>query len=153
MAEARLRSSGCKKKRLKVLADPKSNIIQISVFNGSPVVAQEIAARLMEKFAARQSVIFGAPQTVFLQKQADSMQKKMESSQQELLDFKQKQGITLLDEEIAQLLAEKEGTCRCIPSRLRATCKPRSPSSRVTMPLWNSTLSSRQPHYPEPRES
>ena len=96
-----------REKGLKVSADPKSNIIEISVLNGSPVVAQEIAARLMEKFATRQSVIFGAPQTVFLQQQADSMQKKMEQSQQELRDFKQKEGITLLDEEITELLAEK----------------------------------------------
>jgi uncharacterized protein involved in exopolysaccharide biosynthesis len=96
------------KKDLKVFADPKSNIIEISVTNGNPVIAQEIAARLMEVFTARQSVIFGVPQTAFLQQQADVMQKKMERSQQELRDFKQQQGITLLDEEITQLLAEKK---------------------------------------------
>ncbi len=102
-AVVRLREKG-----LKVLADPKSNIIEISILNANAVIAQEIAARLMEKFAARQSVIFGVPQTAFLQQQADSMRKKMEQSQQELRDFKQKEGITLLDEEIAQLLAEKK---------------------------------------------
>ncbi len=101
-AVSRLREKG-----LKVYADPKSNIIEISVLDGSPVVAQEIAARLMEIFTSRQSIIFGAPQTAFLQQQAESMRKKMEQSQQELRDFKQKEGITLIDEEIAQLLAEK----------------------------------------------
>lgn len=101
-AVSRLREKG-----IKVYADPKSNIISISASNGSPVIAQEIAARLMDIFTARQSVIFGAPQTAFLQQQADAMRKKMEQSQQELRDFKQKEGITLLDEEISQLLAEK----------------------------------------------
>jgi uncharacterized protein involved in exopolysaccharide biosynthesis len=97
-----------RKKDLKVFADPKSNIIEVSVLNGSPIIAQQIASRLMEIFATRQSVIFGAPQTAFLQQQADAMRKKMEQSQQELRDFKQTEGITLLDEEITQLLAEKK---------------------------------------------
>jgi uncharacterized protein involved in exopolysaccharide biosynthesis len=97
-----------RKKGLKVSADPKSNIIEVSVLNQSPVIAQEVATRLMEVFTARQSVIFGAPQTAFLQQQSDSMRKKMEESQQELRDFKQKEGITLLDEEITQLLGEKK---------------------------------------------
>jgi uncharacterized protein involved in exopolysaccharide biosynthesis len=101
-AVIRLREKG-----LKVFADPKSNVIEISVLNGNPVAAQEIAAHLMEIFTARQSVIFGASQTAFLQQQADAMRKKMEQSQQDLRDFKQKEGITLLDEEIDQLLAEK----------------------------------------------
>jgi uncharacterized protein involved in exopolysaccharide biosynthesis len=96
-----------REKEFKVSVDPKSNIIKVSALNGNPVVAQEIAARLMEAFTTRQSVIFGVPQTAFLQQQADAMRQRMEQSQMELRDFKQKQGITRLDEEIDQLLAEK----------------------------------------------
>lgn len=96
------------KKGLKVYAEPKSNIIEIDVRNENPVIAQKVASVLMELFTTRQPVIFGVPQTAFLQQQADVMRKKMEQSQQDFRDFKQKAGITLLDEEIAQLLAEKK---------------------------------------------
>ncbi len=102
-AVARLRAQG-----LKVVSDPRSEVIRISVFNRDPVVAQEVAARIIKIFTARQSVIFGTPHTAFLQQQADDMRKKMEQSEQDLRDFKQNKGITLLDEEVTQLLAEKK---------------------------------------------
>ncbi|MBU6474406.1 MAG: hypothetical protein KGL10_09220 [Alphaproteobacteria bacterium] len=102
-AVARLRAKG-----LKVESDPRSDVIAFSVFNGDPAVARDVAARIMQVFTARQSVIFGAPHTVFLQQQADAMRGKMERSEQDLRDFKRMNGITLLDEEVTQLLAEKK---------------------------------------------
>jgi tyrosine-protein kinase Etk/Wzc len=98
------------KSDLTIKADPQSNIINIKMQNRDPQVVSLLAMRLMEMFMKRQSEIYAKPQTNFLQEQIKQSSAKLEQSQQQLKDFKAKNGVSSIEEELAELLRQKGDT-------------------------------------------
>lgn len=92
---------------LTIVTDNKSNLIEVFVKHKDPVIAAELANRLMEKFLARQIQVYNTPQTDFLKQQVESIKIQLDKSQREFLDFKKSLEISDIDLEIAQLLQEK----------------------------------------------
>lgn len=95
------------KSDLGAYTDSKSNIIELTINNKDPIVAQRFAMLLLEKFIARQAEVFNAPQTDFLQQQTGGTRTRLEDAQKAFQAFKQEVGISVLDEEMEQLLTEK----------------------------------------------
>lgn len=91
---------------LKVTYD-QTHVIDIAVRNQDPQIAMEIATRIMQAFVRRRTEIYNTPQTNFLRQQIDEARQKLQGSQHDLQAFKEKAGISAIDEELAQLLREK----------------------------------------------
>ncbi|MGZ9097470.1 MAG: GumC family protein [Micavibrio sp.] len=91
---------------LKVTYD-QTHVIDIAVRNQDPKIAMEIATRVMQAFVRRRTEIYNTPQTDFLRQQIEEARQKLQGAQHDLQAFKQKAGISAIDEELAQLLREK----------------------------------------------
>lgn len=89
------------------LVNDKSRMIDISVRNGNPAVAAEFAKLVMDVFINKRTEIYNIPQTDVLEKQTEDVRHKLEKTRKDFQDFKQKTGISGLDEELSQLLREK----------------------------------------------
>jgi len=94
-------------KDLIVSNDSESSVVDVTVKNKDPQIAKEFADALIVAFIARQTAIYSAPQIDFLDKQIAESKKKFEDSQKEFQDFKEQVGISNLDQEVTELLAEK----------------------------------------------
>lgn len=84
-----------------------SNIIEVSVRSQDPEIAALLAGTLMDKFILRQAEVYSSAQTSFLDKQVAEMKAKRDQSWAEFSDFKEKVGISAIDEEMDQLLRQK----------------------------------------------
>jgi uncharacterized protein involved in exopolysaccharide biosynthesis len=94
-------------KDLKATNDAESNIVEIAVRNKDPQVAKDFAQTLIEMFIAKQTEIYSAPHSDFLEKQIAETQQKLQEAQKQFQGFKQKTGISNLDQEVTELLTEK----------------------------------------------
>lgn len=92
---------------LNVKSNAKSNIIEIRVMNEDPKLAAEFIGKLMDKFIARQMEVYNQPQLEFLSQQVKQAHDRLETSQQTYHAFKNKVGISSIEDELTQLLKEK----------------------------------------------
>ncbi len=94
-------------KDLEVKPATTGDIIEISVLNPDPHLAQQVVSRLIQVFVDRQSDVFNKPQTEFLSEQMEHAQAELTKQQQTLQEFKARTGMTSIDEELAQLMEQK----------------------------------------------
>ena len=86
----------------------ESNILQISVFNGDPHVAQETMSTLLSEFFALQQTVFRAPATSFLEGQLEVAKNKVEADDAAMRDFKVAHALSSIPDEREQLLEERK---------------------------------------------
>jgi uncharacterized protein involved in exopolysaccharide biosynthesis len=93
---------------LDVKTGQQSNIIDVSVMNKDSTVAAHFLSYLFALFLTRQSDVFRNPHLAFLNTETQQASLTLEQAQRSLADFKAHNGVSSLDEELKQLLAEKE---------------------------------------------
>jgi uncharacterized protein involved in exopolysaccharide biosynthesis len=91
---------------LKVSND-ESHVIDVAIRNQDARVAVDFGSHVMDAFIRKRTEIYNTPQTDFLKQQIEAAHQRLQESQDSLQAFKQKAGISALDEELAQLLREK----------------------------------------------
>ncbi len=89
------------------LVNDQSRMIDISVRNGDPKLAAGFAAEIMKAFLHRRTEIYNIPRADVLQKQTEDARQKLDEARKNYQDFKQKTGVSGIDEELSQLLKEK----------------------------------------------
>lgn len=92
---------------LKIRSNGDSNIIGLTVSHANPKTAALLVETLMSKFIIKQAEVYDTAQKSFLDSQISDMKSRLELSRHKLLEFKEEFGISTIDEEMAQLLAEK----------------------------------------------
>ncbi len=95
------------KSDLTIKSSQQSNLISVRLLNGNPQVAADFVHRLFEMYIVRQSEVYSKPHTDFLLEQVKESAEKLDDSQKKLTEFKFKNGISSLDEELNQLLKQK----------------------------------------------
>ncbi len=85
----------------------ESNILQISVFNHDPRVAQETAQTLLSEFFTLQQSVFRAPSTSFLEEQLEVARAHSQTENEELRTFKVAHQLSSIPDERTQLLTER----------------------------------------------
>lgn len=85
----------------------KSSVISIRVDNQDPTIAAALTQSLIDLFIKTQTDIYDTKQTSFLQQQIEEARLKLDSSRREYSAFKEKVGISSVDDEMTQLLQAK----------------------------------------------
>jgi uncharacterized protein involved in exopolysaccharide biosynthesis len=86
----------------------ESNILQISLLNSDPRIAQEGLGTLLKEFFALQQSAFRAPAGSFLEGQLEAARAKQEADNNALRDFKVMHQLSSLPDEREQLLEERK---------------------------------------------
>ena len=106
--DIKLRSvAGFVKQNLTVNAAIKSYLIEIKFRHEDAQVSADVSAAIIETFKQRHTEIYETPQVNFLQQQADKAQSQLDNSREAFNIFKADAGISEIDQEIAQLLKQK----------------------------------------------
>lgn len=84
-----------------------NNIIHVGMMNGDPDLTAAMLKRLFTGFVARQSEVYNNPQTGFLTKQREGAKQRLGAAQKALHAFKAKHGISLIEQELTQLMEDK----------------------------------------------
>ncbi len=92
---------------LTIKAAQSSNVIDIKMQNEDPELAARFIKRLMEVYIAKQAEIYDKPQTAFLAEQVKQASAKLEASQKKLEEFREKKGISSLDQELVELQRQR----------------------------------------------
>lgn len=85
----------------------QSNLIEIHLLSENPTLAPQFLKRLLEQFIARQADVFNKPQTEFIAQQVQHASAELEKAQASLQQFKDKNGLSSVEEEMIRLLQEK----------------------------------------------
>jgi uncharacterized protein involved in exopolysaccharide biosynthesis len=96
------------KKDVEVKPSAESDTITVKVYNVDPNLAAQMTRRLMDMFIERQSQIYNKPQTEFLSDEVKQAAQKLAAAQENLRAFKEQNGMSSLDDELQQLMKEKE---------------------------------------------
>ena len=86
----------------------ESNILQISVFNSDPKVAQDTVSTLLSEFFSLQQTVFRPPATAFLEGQLEVAKTRTEADDVALRDFKVAHALSSIPDEREQLLEERK---------------------------------------------
>ena len=92
---------------LTIRTNIQSDVLEISFLNKSPELAAEFVRILQDKFIHKQLEIFNKPQTEFLQEQVKFASEKLEKSQTKFREFKEKFGVSSIDDELSELQRQK----------------------------------------------
>lgn len=88
----------------------QGNIIEIHFLSNNPKLAPKFLNRLLEQFISKQADMFNKPQTDFIADQVEHAANELEKAQKKLQDFKARNGISSVEEEMNKLLQEKTET-------------------------------------------
>ncbi len=92
---------------LKSATKADAGIITVSYFHEDRALATEALNRLLDLFIRRQAEIFGNPQSGALTEQSQQAAQRLEEANRQFSEFKLKNGIAELDEELALLLRQR----------------------------------------------
>jgi len=84
-----------------------SDIIEVHMLHQDPKLAADFLHRLFDSFMTRQSDVFDQNQTDFLAEQIQQASEKLHQSQKAFQDYKTKNRISSIDEELKRLLEQK----------------------------------------------
>lgn len=84
-----------------------SSVIEVRLKSHDPQIAAQFTQRLIDLFIKTQMELYSTEQTSFLQHQVEEARQKLETSRKKYATFKDKVGISGVDEEMAQLRQEK----------------------------------------------
>lgn len=91
----------------RVEAGKDNNLIEIFFKHEDPQIASDFANALLLQFKTRHSEIYEAPQIHFLETQGKESEGKLKESQDAFKTFKKQMGVSGIDQEIEQLLKQK----------------------------------------------
>ena len=89
------------------VANDESHVIDVAVRNHDARIAVEFGGHVMDAFIRKRTEIYNTPQTDFLKQQIEEAHQRLQASQAGLQSFKEKAGISALDDEMTQLLRQK----------------------------------------------
>jgi len=92
---------------LEVKVGRDSNILLLSLFNPDPAVARETLKTLITLFMGMQAKVMRDPRSRFLQDQLDTARAQVDAAQSALLEYKQRNGISALEQERSLLLDQR----------------------------------------------
>ncbi len=101
------KAAGQVRKNLQVFAGKDNHLIGLSYRHADPEVTVQVSKQLIEAFKKRHTEIYETPQINFLKEQADKAQLRLNESRETLIAFKKEMGISEIDQEIDQLLKQK----------------------------------------------
>ena len=93
---------------LSVTAPPNSNMLEVSLDNRNPEMAQKALITLITVFMEKDSEVMRDARANFLTEQVTAARNKVESIQQAMLAYKQQNGISSLDDERSLLLRQRD---------------------------------------------
>lgn len=85
----------------------ESNILQLSVFNKSPLVARQTLQTLLSKFFSMQQSVVRAPAGAFLEQQLQVARERVQTEDEALRQFKMAHQLSSIPDERTQLLTER----------------------------------------------
>ena len=94
-------------KDLDVSVQPNTNVLQVTLLNPDPAIAQQTLATLLAVFMERQASMNRNPRTAFLQAQLDEAHRAVDAAQHDFLAYKQQHGISSLEDERPLLLRQR----------------------------------------------
>lgn len=84
-----------------------SDIIEVTLFNRDPQLSAKFLQKLFDQFITLQSDVYNKAQTDFLAEQVKQAAEKLHQSQKALREYKERVGISSIDEELPRLLERK----------------------------------------------
>jgi succinoglycan biosynthesis transport protein ExoP len=87
-----------------------TNVLTLSLFNGSPGVARATLNALIAATVTKHSSVMRDPRLVFLERKLTTLKTEADSAQSAVLEFKQRTHITSFDEERSLLLKQRDST-------------------------------------------
>lgn len=106
--ENKLRAvAGFVQNNLSVKAGMNSYLIEIIFRHQDAQMSADVSKAMIEAFKQRHTEIYETPQINFLQQQADKAQNQLDYSRESFNAFKKEAGVSEIDQEIAQLLNQK----------------------------------------------
>jgi len=105
---------------LSIKTESESDIITVGLYNPDPATAQVMLQQLLDLFIARQSEIYSNPQTGILREQAETARDRLEEAQKQLYQYKDKEGIASIEEELNLMLKERSDLAEELESKERA---------------------------------
>jgi uncharacterized protein involved in exopolysaccharide biosynthesis len=85
----------------------ESSVLQVSVFNRDPLIAQQALQTLLSQFFSLQQSVFRAPSTSFLEQELDVARSHAQAEDEELRQFKVQHQLSSIPDERTQLLTER----------------------------------------------
>jgi len=100
-------AAGFVQKNLSVNTGVNNYLIEIKYRHKDAQVSADVSKALIEAFKERHTEIYETPQINFLQQQADKAQNQLDYSRETFNTFKKEAGVSEIDQEIEQLLRQK----------------------------------------------
>lgn len=149
---------------LRANAGVNNYLIEIKFRHKDAQISADVSKALIEAFKERHTEIYETPQINFLQQQADKAQNQLDYSRETFNAFKKEAGVSEIDQEIAQLLKQKNDLSKIAyqsvteaqenlsaleakAAEMRATYRSNSPvmrSMRESIAVARSQLNARQ---------
>jgi uncharacterized protein involved in exopolysaccharide biosynthesis len=85
----------------------QSDVINISFFHPSPVLARDAVQELLGRFYEQEANVYANPQLAFAKSEAQKAKDSLTQAQNELAAFKSKYNISNLPEQVSQLLQQR----------------------------------------------
>jgi len=92
---------------LDIVPGMDNNLIEIHFTNAKAQTAADFSTELIEQYKTRHTEIYDTPQVNFLEEQVRVAEQKLQESQDRFRAFKKEMGISEIDQEIEQLLKQK----------------------------------------------
>jgi polysaccharide biosynthesis transport protein len=93
----------------------QSDVLSLSFFNPDPIAARDALQQLIDQFFAQEAAVYANPQLKFAQEEANAAREKLTAAQNELADFKSRNAIADLPQQVQQLLLSRTD----VESRMR----------------------------------
>ena len=96
------------KNDLSITVPPNSNVLQLSLSNRSPAMAQKALSTLITVFLAKDAEVMRDPRTQFLTDQVEDARGRVDTIQKAILTYKQQNSISSLEDERSLLLKQRD---------------------------------------------